>query len=300
MIKSIKNVLKKYGLNYYLLLLKYKCNSLKTLSQKKKEISKNFKAKLGYEMDWNNPKSYLQKMNYSKLLCIDELKTKLTDKLSVRSWVEEKIGKEYLIPLLGVYERFTDIKFSELPDKFVIKCNHDSASVTVCNDKENLDLRSLKKKYDYLIKRNFADVLYEMHYKDIEPKILIEKHMGANIDDYKFLCFDGEPVFCWVDTDRFIDHKRCVFDMNWKITPFTVGKVRRDTKEIEKPAKFEEMKQIAKKLCEGFAYVRVDLYLIDEKIYFGEMTFTSGAGQSRVSPIEWDYKLGEMWKLDID
>lgn len=300
MIKKLKNFLRyKRGFSD-LLLLKYKCKRLKTLPQKKIEISKEFKEKLGYEMDWNNPVSYLQKLNYSKLLCANKIKTRLTDKLLVREWVEEKIGKQYLVPLLGVYDCFSDINVSELPEQFVIKCNHDSASVTICNDKTKLDLKRLKQKYNFLMRRNFSDMSYEMHYRDIKPKILIEKHMGSNINDYKFICFDGKPVYCWVDIDRFSDHRRCVFDMEWKEAPFTKHTYAKSDKVLEKPAMFETMKTVVKKLCDGFDYVRVDLYLIDGVIYFGEMTFTDGRGQECVQPIEWDYKLGEMWKLDIN
>ena len=295
--KIIKKIIPK-KIYYKYVLNKYKKNGGKTIEQKKQEISERYFEVFKRKIDWDNPQTYTEKINVSKLLCSNKEKTTLTDKLLVRNWVKEKLGEEYLIPLLGVYNNYNEIDFSKLPDSFVIKCNHDSGSVTICNDKKTINQKKIKQKYDFCLKANYADIGYEMHYKDIKPKILIEKNMGIAIKDYKFLCFDGKPYYCWVDIDRYGNHKRNVYDLEWNLQEFQQMDYGNSEEKLDCPEQFEEMKRIAKKLSEGFDHVRVDLYLIDGKIYFGEMTFTNGSGFEKIQPDEWDYKLGNLWTLD--
>jgi len=299
---SIKRTLEKaLPLSWYnnLRMCRYNLTSRKTFLEAEKEINKLYSKKCGKNIDWNNPLSYTEKINYSKLYGANNVKSQLTDKVAVRSWIKEKIGEEYLIPLLGVYDSFKEIPFEELPQQFVIKCNHDSASVNVCDNKDKLDVRKLEKQYDFFMKRNFAYMTCEMHYKCIPHKIMIEKYMGKAICDYKFLCFDGKPEFCWIDIDRFGNHKRNIYDMNWNLQPFNQMTYGNSEKNIEKPTQFDKMRRVAEILCQGFDQVRVDLYLINDKVYFGEMTFTNGSGTEVITPQEWDKKLGELWKLDI-
>ena len=141
------------------------------------EVSKDYKKIFKRNLNWNQPETYSEKLNVAKVYGANEIKTKLTDKILVREWIKEKIGEEYLVPLIGIYDKFEDIDFNALPDKFVIKCNHDSGSVTLCDNKDKIDYKKLKQKYDFYIKRNFAYNGYEMHYKDIKPKIMIEKNI---------------------------------------------------------------------------------------------------------------------------
>lgn len=283
---------------YYLRLLNKRKN--KSYAKIEKEINKDYKQINKRNINWENPQSYTEKINVSKLYCENDLKTQLTDKISVREWIKEKIGEEYLIPILGVYEKFSDINFDLLPDKFVIKCNHDSGSVTLCDNKSNLNLKKLKDKYDYYMSRNFAYLGYEMHYKNIVPKILIEEYMGSAINDYKFLCFNGKPYYCWVDVDRFGKHKRNVYDMDWNLQPFEQMNYGNYENELKCPKQFEKMKEIVLKLCQGFDHVRVDLYIVNDKIYFGEMTFTNGSGFEKITPEKYDYELGKLWKFNVD
>lgn len=294
----IKKIVPKKLYNKYKL---YKLKSRENLSfdEIEKQISKRYREKFGRELSWENPQTYTEKTNVSKVYGYKEkIRGELSDKYLVRNWVKKKIGEKYLIPLYGVYDSIDDVDFSKLPDKFVVKCNHDSGSVTLCSDKSKLDLKELKYKYDkFYLKRNFAYAGFEMHYKDIKPKILIEKYMGDKISDYKFLCFDGEPYYCWVDFDRFGNHKRNFYDMDWKLQPFNQYSYGNYDKTVKRPKKFDEMKKIAKKLSNGFDHVRVDLYIVDDEIYFGEMTFTNGNGFEAITPDEWDYKLGSLWKL---
>ncbi len=294
---KIKSILPEALINEYKL-LKINMKKNRKYSKIEKEINKEYVKVFGKEINWNNPKSYTEKLNVSKVYGANDLKTKLTDKLLVRDWIVNKIGDKYLIPLIGEYDRFEDIKFEELPSKFVIKCNHDSGSVTLCRDKDKINWKNLKKRYNFYLRRSFAYLGYEMHYRNIEPKILIEKYMGDNIKDYKFLCFGGRPYYCWVDSDRFTNHRRNIYDLNWKLQPFRQMTYENSKEPISCPKQFSEMIQIVEKLCKGFDHVRVDLYVVQNKIYFGEMTFTNGNGFERIYPDEWNDKLGELWTLD--
>lgn len=280
---------------YYAWML-YKQRQNKKMSYKEieKKINSQYYKIHGKNINWDAPTSYNEKLNVSKLYNKTEIKRKLSDKLEVRNWVTEIIGDKYLVPLLGVYDAFDEIDFEKLPSKFVIKCNHDSGSATVCEDKNELNLKKLRKEYAYYMKRNMAYLNFEMQYENIQPKILIEKNMGGNINDYKFICFDGKPYYCWVDVNRFKCHKRNIYDINWNLQNFNINYESSDIC-IPKPKKFNEMVEIVKKLSKGFDHVRVDLYEVDEDIYFGEMTFTTANGFAIISPEEYNNKLGNLW-----
>ncbi len=293
---SIKQIIPETLYNKYML-CKYENNIHKNYSTIEKEINERYKNTFGRDINWENPKTYNEKLNIMKIYGATELKAKLTDKFLVRDWIKEKIGEEYLIPLIGVYDTFNDIDFEKLPERFVMKCNHDSGSVVICNNKNELNLKKLRKKYAYYLKRNFAGLSYEMHYKDIKPKIIIEKYMGDDIRDYKFLCFDGNAYYCRVDFDRFGNHTRNIYDLDWKLQDFNKGNYKNYEKEIMPPKHFEEMKNLVSKLCQGFDQVRVDLYEVDDRVYFGEMTFTNGEGFEIFVPDEYDYKIGEKWNF---
>lgn len=296
---NIKQILKKTSIYDKYLLIKYKKNEGLSYDRKEKIINKMYKKVFNEDINWSNPKTYNEKMNVSKLYGDNIMKTKLTDKYEVRKWIREKIGDEYLIPIIGVYNSFEEIDFNKLPNKFVIKMNNDSGSVFICQDKNKINIKKLRKKFNFFIKRNYAYASFEMHYKDIEPKIIIEKYMGNSINDYKFQCFDGKVYYCRVDFDRFGNHMRNFYDLNWNLQLFNKGDFNNNVNKIDKPKNFDKMVEIVQKLSQGFDQVRVDLYDINGEIYFGEMTFTNGAGLEKINPKEWDYKIGELWKYDI-
>lgn len=293
-----------YNVANRLRLLKNKHNSSLSLERIKKITDHSYFLKNGKHINWEKPVLYTEKINYSKIFCADDVKTKLTDKIAVRDWVKEKIGEEYLIPIYGIYDAFTDIKWSKLPNSFVIKCNHDSGSVKVVSNKHSLakaEIKKLEDLYDgYYLKRNFGYKTFEMQYVNIKPRIIIEKCLGDNVSDYKFLCFGGVPYYCWVDIDRFSDHhKRNIYDLEWKLQPFNQMTYGNYEGKVDKPDEFETMVDIAQKLSAGFDHVRVDLYNCNGKVYFGEMTFTNGSGFEVITPSEWDKRLGDLWNLDI-
>ena len=263
------------------------------------EIGRRYQSVFGRPLDWDNPKTYNEKIQVSKIYMPTPLKTKLADKVAVREWVTEKTGSEYLVPLLGVYGSFDEIDFDALPRQFVMKCSHDSKSVTLVKDKEKASREFLRCKYASYMKRDYEWVGLEMHYRGIPHRIVIEQYLGDAISDYKFTCLNGVPVFCWTDYDRFGDHRRNVYNMDWELMPFMKGgRLRNTDRPYPCPPEFGKMKCVVTALCEGFDQVRVDMYLVDGHIYFGEMTFTGGDGYSPFVPDEWDYRFGEMWPFD--
>jgi len=271
-----------------------------TFKMRKKFINKSYYKVFKKNINWENPVTYNEKLSVSKLMCATKIKSDLTDKIKVRDWVKDKIGEEHLIPLIGTYDDFDEIDFEKLPNKFVIKMNHDCGSVSVVNDKSKINKKKLEKKYNFHKKFNYAYKWFEMHYENIEPKILIEKNMGSAITDYKFLCFDGVPYTCRLDFDRFGEHTRNIYDLDWNLLDANKGNYKNNPNKIDKPKNFDEMVEIVKKLCDGFDQVRVDLYDIDGKIYFGEMTFTNGRGEEPFHPESKDEEIGKLWNFKID
>ena len=260
-------------------------------------------------LDLDNPRTFNEKLQWLKIYNALPIKTRLADKYLVRDWVKEKIGEQYLIPLLGVYDKFEDIDFAKLPNQFVIKCNHGSGWNIIVTDKSKLDLNDAKTKLDKWLNTNFAFLCgYELHYRDIKPKIIIEKYMeelGTALYDYRFFCCDGKVQQIWVDVfSGTPQHKRKIYDTKWKELNFTVKWPRLESN-IEKPKNLDKMISLAETMAEGFALVRVDFYDVNNHIYFGEMTFTSMSGTGKFSSSQAELELGSKIKLpklayDID
>lgn len=262
-----------------------------------------YRLQLGRNLNLEDPQTYNEKLQWLKLNDQNDMYTKLADKYEVRKYVEEKIGKEYLIPLLGVWEKFDDINFQVLPDKFVLKCTHDSGGIAVCHKKDNFNIKAAKKKMTRLMKNNYFNYLREWVYKNISPKIIAEQLItdGSGEDrqqlrDYKFFCFDGEPQFLMVAQGRFGITKSNFYDINFKLLPFRIGNPNFD-EILKKPENFDEMLEVCKRLSQNIKHVRIDLYNISGKIYFGELTFYHWGGISIIEPEEWDLKIGRMLKI---
>ncbi len=252
--------------------------------------------KTGKRLELDNPIGFCDKLNWLKLHNINDTYTNFVDKIEVRNIVNKIIGEDICFPILGHWEKFEDIDFSTLPNKFVLKCNHDSASVTVVKDKSSLNLKKLKKFYNGRLKISPYNMGREYPYKNVKPRILAEQYMtpdGENdINDYKFFCFHGEPKIMFIATDRSTDVKFDFFDMDFNHLP--IYNIHPNSeKEIKKPHLFDEMKALAAKLSKNIPFVRIDLYEIKGKIYFGEYTFFHGGGFWPFYPEEWENKLGE-------
>ena len=170
-------------------------------------------------LNLDKPLTFNEKIQWLKLYDSTPHKTLLADKYKVRDYITKKIGKEYLIPLYNVYNKFEEINFEKLPKQFVIKCNHGSGYNIIIKDKSNLNLTIIKKNLDKWMNSNYAFYYgLELHYRDIEPKIIIEKYMDdgtGDLRDYKITCFNGKPEFIWIDSNRHTEHKRNLYDLNW-------------------------------------------------------------------------------------
>lgn len=262
-----------------------------------------YKVMTGQKLDLNNPKTFNEKLQWLKLYDRNPLYTTLVDKFAVREYIKDKIGEEYLIPLLGgPWKSVDEIPFDTLPNQFVLKTTHDSGGVVICKNKAEFNIQAAKEKLNKSLKHNFYYGGREWPYKNVPPQIIAEKYMvdesGEELKDYKLMCFNSKVKASFVCSDRFSKDglKVTFYDSDWKRLPFErhypASKV-----DIDKPKSYEEMVHIAEKLSENMKFVRMDFYEINGKVYFGEFTFYPGSGFEEFNPPEWDEKLGEWIKL---
>lgn len=266
----------------------------------KEELIKIYGLRTGEKLHLGNPRTFNEKIQWLKLYDTTPLKTRLADKYLVREWVKEKIGEQYLIPLLGVWDNFNDICVEDLPERFVLKANHGCGCNIVVKNKMEVNWKEVKEKFDYWMSLNYAFLAgFEMQYLNIQPRIIAEQYMentGGGLTDYKIYCFQGQPLYIQTMRDRKPGKhiaKIGIYNIEWELQPFILNNVQ-DEKVMDKPVCLEEMLQVAKILSEGFAFVRVDLYVLDNgEIKFGEMTFTPASGFGRWSPPAADRIMGE-------
>ena len=259
-----------------------------------------YRIKAGKKLNLKNPVTFCDKQNWLKLHNIHPEYTELVDKIAVREHIKEILGEEYLFPIYGSWEHFNQIDFDKLPDKFVLKCNHDSGSVKVITDKSKIDKNELEKFFEDRLKLNPYVFGREYPYKNVKPCIMAEKFMTPDgeedINDYKFFCFNGKPEIMFIATDRSTDVKFDFFDMEFRHLPFRNGHPNA-THPIACPPAFEKMKELAAVLSKGIPQLRVDFYDINGQVYFGELTFFHHSGLETFEPEAWDEKFGEWIKL---
>jgi len=273
-----------------------------------RKLSEYYEMSTLKRIDIQNPKTFNEKIQWLKLYDpMNTLKTKLADKYRVREWIEEKIGADYLIPILGVWNKISEIDLDTLPNRFVLKTNHGSGTTVVIANKEETDWTEIEKKYDKWIANNYAFDSFEPHYKDITPKIIAEEYIeqnDGNLYDYKIHCFNGKPLYILVIGDRDLKchtGRGAIYDIEWNLQPFTTNSYPLFKKTVSKPKKLKEMLSLAEILSKDFSYVRVDLYELDDgSIKFGEMTFTPSSGMYDWNPPEMDEKWGELLKLSMN
>ena len=266
----------------------------------KQYLKIKYRLKMGKKLNLENPQTYNEKLQWLKLYDRKPIYSKLVDKYEVREIIRKKIGEEYLIPLLGVYEKFNQINFESLPNQFVIKTTHDCGGIVICKDKSKFNQKEAQKKIEHHLRKNYYYMHREWPYKKVKPRIIIEKYMvdesRTELKDYKFFCFDGEPKLMFVATDRGVDTRFNFYDMNFKQINLQQH-YKNSNKEIDRPKNFDTMISIAKKLSENLPHIRVDLYDVNGHIYFGELTLYHFSGFEKFYPEEYDIILGKELKL---
>jgi len=255
----------------------------------------------GNKLDFKNPKNFADKIQWLKLFYYDESFGKYADKYLCRQVVKERVGESILVNLIGVYESVDEIDFEKLPNKFVLKYSHGSGFNLIVNDKTKVNWEKEKKRFKKFRTQNYYYKFREKIYNKLKPTLIIEELLElpnkSELIDYKFQCFHGEPVMVLMKVKEDNKGVRVLYDMDWnKIQPdpCTKGYLRG---EISKPANFEEMKQIAAKLSQGFPFIRVDLYSIGDKTYFGELTFIPNGGAKDVLIMRFNTFYGDLVKL---
>lgn len=289
-------------MNIFLKLMILIDNKLKIRISDDKYLKYKYQLYIKKKLNLKNPQTFNEKLQWLKIYDRNHQYTQMVDKYEAKKYVASIIGEEYIIPTIGIYNSFDEIDFKKLPNKFVIKCTHDSGGLVVCKDKNKLDKNNAKKKIEKSLKTNYYYCGREWPYKNVKPRIIIEKYMCTKeqkeLIDYKFFCFNGNPKIILVCSERFSSNNMCEtwFDDKWNFLDIIESSHRVD-KTIKKPINLSKMMEFSKKLSKDIPFVRVDFYEINGKTYFGELTFFPASGFERFEPKEWDYKLGEMLKL---
>lgn len=270
-----------------------------------KYLKIRYKATFGKDLNLDNPKTFNEKLQWLKINDRKEIYTTMVDKYAAKEFIKEKIGEEYVIPTYGLWDKFEDIDFDELPSKFVIKCTHDSGGLVICKDKSTLDIKKCQKQIQRSLKNNFFWVGREWPYKNVPPRIICEELLQDDssdepINNWKFYCANGKLFAYYVTSGggHSSNLHMTYFGLDDKILPIKNVNYPVDTIDnISIPKRIDEMKKIAEKLSENTKFLRVDFYYVNDKIYVGELTFYPGCGFEGIEPYEIENKWGEL--IDI-
>ena len=261
-----------------------------------------YRARIGRPLNLNSPKGFNEKLQWLKLYDRNSLYTKLVDKAEVKPWVAERIGWEHVVPTLGVWDSFDDIDFGALPERFVLKCTHDSGGLAICRDLSTFDMAAARRKIERSLANNYFWSGREWPYKDVRPRIIAEEYLDpageqVGLTDYKVMCFGGQARCEFTCTGRADGNLHVdFFDTEWNHMPFTRHYPNADVPP-EAPERLKDMVAMAERLSEGMPFVRVDFYEVAGQYYFGEMTFYPGSGMEEFDPERWDEELGSWIEL---
>lgn len=252
-------------------------------------------------MNLKHPLTFNEKLNWLKLHYKLEIYATLVDKAKVKEYVANKIGSNFITPTLKLYETVNDIKLEYLPEKFVIKTTHDSASTFICRDKDQFNFQDACLKLNHSLKTDFSKRFREWPYKYVKPQIIAEKYIeikDGNLMDYKIFCFNGKARFLKVDFNRNTHHQANYYTLSWTLLPFGEAMCPPNPDlQISRPSNFDKMIELAEILAEDIPFVRVDFYNVDNKIYFGEMTLFPAAGFGHFIPETADLDIGHLLRL---
>jgi len=262
-----------------------------------------FMITMGKPLKLKNPQTFNEKLQWLKLYDRKPLYTHLVDKYEVKLIVAKQIGEDYIIPTFGVWNHFEDIDFTTLPNQFVLKCTHDSGGIIVCKDKRKFDIEKASKKINTCLKHSFYWGMREWPYKNVKPRIIAEQYMEDDtqngLNDYKVHCFNGVPKVILVCRDRFMGSglTEDFFDLDWNHLMIKRPNHPNSNGILEKPKELNEIIRLSSLLSKNLPFARVDFYIINHKVYFGEITFYPASGLKSFEPEEWDYTFGSWIKL---
>ena len=266
-----------------------------------KYLSIAYRIKLGKRLNLTNPETLNEKLQWLKIHDRRPEYTIMVDKYEAKKYISDRIGQEYVVPTLGVWESFNDINFDVLPNQFVLKCTHDSGGLCICLDKSTFNITAARKKIESCLKHNYYWGQREWAYKNVKPRIIAEPYMvdesGVELKDYKVFCFNGKPDYVEVDFNRWIEHKLNPYDFEWNPLNFCDKSKNDYSANIPKPKRIKDMYRLAEKLSEGYPFLRVDFYAIYDRLYVGELTLCPGSGFIQFDPKEIDYKYGKKLKI---
>ena len=291
----------KFFIHHPLMIGDYVLNHTPVLWPDKLYLKLRFFFNYGYTLNLKDPKGFNEKCQWLKLYYRRPEYSEMVDKFTAKQWAGQRIGEEHVVPTYGIWNHFDDIDFESLPNQFVLKCTHDSGSNVVCRDKTHFDMKGAKKKLESALRKNTYLHTREWPYKNVIPRILAEKLLVENsgdgvISDYKFFCFGGEPKVMYVSKDGAENPRTDFFDMEWNHLDVRMRDLNADVLP-QKPQQFDEMKELARILSKGIPHVRVDFYLVNGNIFFGEMTLYTCAGMPTFYPWEWNRTFGDWIKL---
>ena len=260
-----------------------------------------YRIKMGKNLNLNPPVTFNEKLQWLKIHDRRPEYTTMVDKYEAKKWIADRIGEEYIIPTLGVWEHFDEIDFDKLPNQFVLKCTHDSGGLVICRDKSKFDKKAARKKIETCLKHNFFWGQREWPYKNVKPRIIAEKYMEDSaineLRDYKFFAFRGVVKAMFIASNRQSGKTTAdYFDMKFKPLNFTWGYPNSHILP-EKPKNFTDMIKAAEVITKDIPEARIDFYEVDGKMYFGEITFFDGSGMQRMNPDKWDKILGDWIEL---
>ncbi len=268
----------------------------------KQYLKQMYRSMTGDRLNLSNPITFNEKIQWLKLYDRNPLFVKCADKYMVREHISDLLGRRYLSKIYGTFNNFDEINFDNLPESFVIKCTHDSGGVVICSDKSSFSIEEARDKINRNLKKNFYFFGREWVYKKISPRIICEEYLvdesGTELKDYKIFCFNGEPKIIQVDFNRFENHKRNIYTIDWEFIDLQIEFPNDPTTILTKPDTLEEMLNSASILSSGIKHVRIDLYSVSGKIIFGEMTFYHGSGYEKFYPEKYNHLFGEWIALN--